>query len=71
MLDELHLVLAPYITIPSFKRRTSKYNKGLLKKAKKGGGKSEAIRNPLLEGGAAGGDEEFEVESRYEEEEDV
>ena len=38
---------------------------------KKGGGKSEAIRNPLLKGGAAGGDEEFEVESRYKEEEDV
>ena len=65
------MVLAPYITIPSPKRRTSKRNKGLLKKAKKGGRKSEAIRNPLLKGGVAGGDEEFKVESRYKEEEDV
>ena len=65
------MVLAPYITIPSPKRRTSKRNKGLLKKAKKGGGKSEAIRNPLLKGSIAGSDKEFKVESRYKEEEDI
>jgi len=65
------LVLAPYITIPSPKRRTSKRNKGLLKKAKKGGRKSEAIRNLLFKGGAAGGNKEFKVESYYKKEEDI
>ena len=65
------MVLAPYITIPSPKRRTSKYNKGLLKKAKKGGGKSEAIWNLLLKSGAAGSNKEFKIKSYYKEEEDV
>ena len=65
------MVLAPYIIIPSLKRRTFKRNKGLLKKVKKGGGKLEAIWNPLLKSGMAGSDEEFKIESRYKEEEDI
>ena len=65
------MVLAPYITIPSLKRRTSKYNKGLLKKAKKGGGKLKAIWNPLLKGSITGSNKEFKVKSYYKEEEDV
>ena len=65
------MVLTPYITIPFPKRRTSKYNKGLLKKVKKGGRKSKAIRNLLLKSGIAGGDKEFKVKSYYKEEEDV
>ena len=71
MLNKLHSVLAPYITIPSPKRRTFKRNKGLLKKVKKGGRKLKAIRNPLLKSSIAGSNKEFKVESYYKEEKDV
>ena len=71
MLNKLHSVLAPYITIPSPKRRTSKRNKGLLKKAKKGSRKLKAIQNLLFKSGVAGSNKEFKVESYYKEEEDV
>jgi hypothetical protein len=60
---------APSPVVP--KRRSSGRNKGQSKKAKKSGGPSEAIRNPLLDEDLAINDERLEVESHAEDEGEV